>query len=58
MLSNTIVINEQIRRGWFQEFKNSDVHIEDRHSGVREKVFKEKESRIARGGLTSNVKKR
>jgi len=46
MLSNTYgetAINERTCREWFQRFKNSDFDNEDRHSGGREKVFKDAE---------------
>ncbi|EGI58779.1 Mariner Mos1 transposase [Acromyrmex echinatior] len=46
MLSNTYGetdISERTCREWFQRFKNGDVDIEDRHSGRREKIFKDAE---------------
>lgn len=46
MLSNTYgeaAISERTCREWFQRFKNGDFHVEDRHSGGREKVFEDAE---------------
>jgi len=46
MLSNTngeTAISEGTCHEWFQRFKNGDFYIEDRHSGGREKVFKDAE---------------
>jgi len=46
MLSNSYgktAISERTCREWFQCFKNGDFHIEDRHGGGREKVFKDAE---------------
>ncbi|EGI70647.1 Mariner Mos1 transposase [Acromyrmex echinatior] len=50
MLSNIYVkyygeaaISEKECGKWFQRFKNDDFHVEDQHSGGREKVFKDAE---------------
>ncbi|EFN82697.1 hypothetical protein EAI_02050, partial [Harpegnathos saltator] len=36
-------ISKRTYREWFQRFKNGDFHVEDRHSGGREKLFEDVE---------------
>jgi len=46
MFSNTYgetAISERTCREWFQRFNNGDFDIENRHSGGREKLFKDAE---------------
>ena len=46
MLSNIYdeaAISERTCHKWIQHFKNSDFHVEDQHSGGREKVFEDAE---------------
>ncbi|EGI67986.1 Mariner Mos1 transposase [Acromyrmex echinatior] len=46
MLSNIYgeaAISERTCHKWFQHFKNGDFHVEDQHSGGREKVFEDAE---------------
>ncbi|EGI70029.1 Mariner Mos1 transposase [Acromyrmex echinatior] len=49
MLSNIYgeaAISERTCRKWFQHFKNGDFHVEDQHSGGREKVFEDAELKV------------
>jgi len=40
-MARPLLVNERVE--WFKRFKNGDFDIEDRHSGGREKVFKDAE---------------